>query len=511
MRTSLLALILAAFAIDAAEAAFARAPQFGGVRLAQPHAPAAPVPLFKTRRLTADIASGRSSGCQAKMVAIPPSVSTAASTLTSLGAIVGADMLLRRAFLARAIPFPSSLAGMLGLFSGLCALQGAKPKAATAVFDFASPGCAFISRWLALFFVPNLVVLPLVLQMSATEAVKLATLVVVGLSVSLPLAAWTATAALGPAALKSSGGKAEWVGPAVEKPPPAAATPQKNLLLAPPLKGLAALSAGLAACALAAATVGSAVAPVAATSFLFSVTILGFAYGGSLPAAVQKALHPLILCTLATQAAAALLAAATSQPLIPLLRTYLIAGGAPLAAPGNLLLFMLGPATLSFGFQMFSRRRLMRESAKAVSAVVGSAAAFGLFVTALGGRWLRLDMGLRLAALPRQVTAPLAIAIAGMLSADPSVAATIVVVTGLLAANFGRAALDAVGCTSPVARGLAMGAAGHGLGTAAMAEEKEAFPFAAIAMALNAALSTVLVSVPVVRRLLLAAAGAPPA
>ena len=177
MRTSLLALILAAFALDAAEAAFARAPQFGGVRLAQPHAPAAPVPLFKTRRLTADIASGRTSGRQAKMAAIPPSVSTAASTLTSLGAIVGADMLLRRAFLARAIPFPSSLAGMLGLFSGLCALQGAKPKAATAVFDFASPGCAFISRWLALFFVPNLVVLPLVLALPATF--DLAPLVVV--------------------------------------------------------------------------------------------------------------------------------------------------------------------------------------------------------------------------------------------------------------------------------------------------------------------------------------------
>ena len=37
------------------------------------------------------------------------------------------------------------------------------------------------------------------------------------------------------------------------------------------------------------------------------------------------------------------------------------------------------------------------------------------------------------------MTAPLAIAIAGMLNADPSLAATIVVVTGLLAANFGRA------------------------------------------------------------------------
>ena len=118
---------------------------------------------------------------------------------------------------------------------------------------------------------------------------------------------------------------------------------------------------------------------------------------------------------------------------------------------------------------------------------------------------------MRPAALSRQVTAPLAIAIAGILRADPSLAATIVVVTGLLCANFGRALLDACGVRSPVARGLAMGAAGHGLGTAAMAEEPEAFPFAAIAMALNAALSTVLVSVPLVRRLLLAAAGAPAA
>ena len=41
-----------------------------------------------------------------------------------------------------------------------------------------------------------------------------------------------------------------------------------------------------------------------------------------------------------------------------------------------------------------------------------------------------------------------------------------------------------LGVEAPVARGLAMGAAGHGLGTAAMVEEKQAFPFAAIMMAL---------------------------
>ena len=43
-----------------------------------------------------------------------------------------------------------------------------------------------------------------------------------------------------------------------------------------------------------------------------------------------------------------------------------------------------------------------------------------------------------------QVTAPLAIAIAGLLGADPSLAATIVVITGLVVANFGAAVLDAL-------------------------------------------------------------------
>jgi putative effector of murein hydrolase len=157
---------------------------------------------------------------------------------------------------------------------------------------------------------------------------------------------------------------------------------------------------------------------------------------------------------------------------------------------------------------MYERRALMRSSARSVGASVSSAAVIGLFGTALAARALELPQYLRLASVSRQVTAPLAIAIAGMVGANPSLAATIVVLTGLLVANFGAAALDALGVTSPVARGLAMGGAGHGLGTAALAtSEKEAFPFAAIAMALNATLSTILVTLPPVRKILLAAAG----
>ena len=95
------------------------------------------------------------------------------------------------------------------------------------------------------------------------------------------------------------------------------------------------------------------------------------------------------------------------------------------------------------------------------------------------------------------------LAIAGLLGADASLAVSMVVVTGLVGANFGAAILDAVGVDDPVARGLGIGAAAHGLGTAAFADEEDAFPFAAIAMALTGALTTVLATVPVVKRAVL--------
>ena len=110
-------------------AAFAPMPHLRSVRFAQPHMPSAAAfaTLPKKARL---IGNARTSNLEAKMVAVPPTVRTAASTLASLGALVGADVLLRRAFLARAIPFPSSLASKLRVQQVLtppCPRQASQP------------------------------------------------------------------------------------------------------------------------------------------------------------------------------------------------------------------------------------------------------------------------------------------------------------------------------------------------------------------------------------------------
>ena len=150
---------------------------------------------------------------------------------------------------------------------------------------------------------------------------------------------------------------------------------------------------------------------------------------------------------------------------------------------------------------MYGRKKLMREniSEVAVSTVVASFG--GLYGTAAAVRALGIaNPAIRLSLLSRNITSPLAMAIASILGADVSLAVTIVVLTGLLGANCGAAVLDAAGIKDAVARGLGMGAAAHGLGTAAFANEKDAFPFAAIAMALIASTCTVLVSVPCVKK-----------
>lgn len=70
-------------------------------------------------------------------------------------------------------------------------------------------------------------------------------------------------------------------------------------------------------------------------------------------------------------------------------------------------------------------------------------------------------------------------------------------------ANFGASILDSFGIKDAVARGLGIGAAAHGLGTAAFVNEEDAFPFAAISMALTATACTCLVSIPAVKKMIL--------
>jgi putative effector of murein hydrolase len=78
-------------------------------------------------------------------------------------------------------------------------------------------------------------------------------------------------------------------------------------------------------------------------------------------------------------------------------------------------------------------------------------------------------------------------AIAPQIGGVPSLAAIFSVLTGMIGAAFGPALLDRLGVEDQMHRGVAMGTASHGQGTARILQEsEEAGAFSAVAMGLTA-------------------------
>lgn len=247
--------------------------------------------------------------------------------------------------------------------------------------------------------------------------------------------------------------------------------------------------------------------------FLGSTTLAGFVYGARLPAKFKKIVHPLVTCTTLTWAVMGLFAKLVERSFSSMLTSYKMGKGFHGLAgtgAGDVLLFLLGPAVMSLAISMYDKRELIRDNFAQIATAVSVSSLGGLFGTAWMVRLIGLiQPSFRVALLSRNITSPLAMAIAGLFGASAatvSIAVSIVVVTGLFGANFGAASLTAAGIQNPVARGMGIGAAAHGLGTAAFVDEKDAFPFSAISMALTATACTCLVSVPAIKKLVLSIA-----
>mmetsp|Transcript_21179 Transcript_21179/g.41961 ORF Transcript_21179/g.41961 Transcript_21179/m.41961 type:complete len:568 (+) Transcript_21179:146-1849(+) len=470
------------------------------------------------------------------------------------------DLALAKAFARHSIAFPSALAGMVGLFGVLIGLDTFKgAEASGAAMALLAPGAALFAKWLPLFFVPSLVVLPLFPPPGGLDALKLVVLLLVGWAASVAstaklvetLASLVGAGEKTPdssSSQKKDGGGVKKT-PSASYWPPSGASAANNLarlqrLTAPAAaaatpprlfsaalrNGLAVAAAGAGAATVVLARTASAPANGAAQGlaqpclralsavFALSSSALAFVLGSSAAPKVKAVLHPVLVTTGATWGALALLAALAGArggagpaglSFLGLLKGYItrqLTVGS--MGAGDVLLFLLGPSILSFSVEMFRQRKVMAERRVEVAGVALGASLSGLFGTAALARLLCLGPSLRLPCVSRQLTSPLAMAVADLLGAERSLAVALVVITGLLGSNFGRALMDALGYHNPVTRGLTMGASAHGLGTAALAAtEPGAFAFAAVAMALVGTTTTALVSVPAVRAALKAVAG----
>jgi predicted murein hydrolase (TIGR00659 family) len=148
--------------------------------------------------------------------------------------------------------------------------------------------------------------------------------------------------------------------------------------------------------------------------------------------------------------------------------------------------FLLGPATVALAIPLFQQLQQLRKSllAIAISVTAGSLIAA---VSAVAIAWaLGASRETLLSLAPKSVTTPIAMGIAEKIGGLPSLTAVLVILTGMTGAMFTTYMLNLLRVRDWRARGLAIGVASHGIGTArAILVHPLAGAFAGLAMGLN--------------------------
>ena len=156
--------------------------------------------------------------------------------------------------------------------------------------------------------------------------------------------------------------------------------------------------------------------------------------------------------------------------------------------------FVLGPATVALALPLYRQLHALRRSvlAVAVSLFAGSVVA-ALSAMAIG-RALGGEPQTVLSMAPKSVTMPIAMGVAEQIGGLPSLTAAMVLITGITGAVVGPWVLNLLKIRDQRARGLAMGTAAHGIGTArALTESETAGAFSGLAMGLNGVITALVV------------------
>jgi predicted murein hydrolase (TIGR00659 family) len=155
--------------------------------------------------------------------------------------------------------------------------------------------------------------------------------------------------------------------------------------------------------------------------------------------------------------------------------------------------FLLGPATVALALPLARQVPRLRRSLLplACALLAGSVTAIVSAVTV--GMLLGASAQLARTIAPKSATSPIAMAVSEHLGGIPALTAVLVIGTGVFGAIAARSLLNALRIESHAARGLALGVAAHGIGTArAFQVSPEMGAWAGLGMGLNGVLTALL-------------------
>lgn len=161
---------------------------------------------------------------------------------------------------------------------------------------------------------------------------------------------------------------------------------------------------------------------------------------------------------------------------------------------GSLIHFLLGPATVALAVPLHRQAHHLKDLLVPMLVAIPLGVAVSVTTGILVVRLLGGDHALQMTMAPKAATTPIAIAIADHAGGIPELVAVFTIVAGMLGAVAGPAVLSLVRVRDRRARGLAMGAVSHGIGTSrALHDDVTEGAFAGLSMGLTALLTCLVV------------------
>lgn len=149
--------------------------------------------------------------------------------------------------------------------------------------------------------------------------------------------------------------------------------------------------------------------------------------------------------------------------------------------------FLLGPATVALAVPLFQQLSRLRQLWLPVAIAIVSGVVFAAGSSIALAWLLGASTETQLSLAPKSATAPVAMGISETIGGLPSLTAVLVVVTGIVGAVLGTRLFQVFRIRDDSVRGIAMGVAAHGIGTARAFQVNNTMgAFSGLAMALSA-------------------------
>ena len=154
-----------------------------------------------------------------------------------------------------------------------------------------------------------------------------------------------------------------------------------------------------------------------------------------------------------------------SIPVLALITHFLGISYESFEKGSRIISFMLGPTVVVLGYLLYEQIAQLKENAVSIITSVFVGCITGVLSVIFIARYFGADHALIASLEPKSVTTPIAMSIAERSGGIPAIAA-VVIVGGIFGGLVGPFILERLGIKSRIARGLALGSAAHGLGTA---------------------------------------------